>query len=95
MFFGGLQRVAAALAVSGTLSAALRMDQGNPTAIHDITHEKINLNGFNMRVLCLRYWPRQLMMSRLSPGPAERRKVQGYNLPRKSMNITYHQAYNR
>jgi hypothetical protein len=56
MLFMGLQRWAAALAVAGTMSAALQIDQSNstlPMAIHDITHETINLNGFNMRVLLL------------------------------------------
>jgi hypothetical protein len=85
MVFSGLQRLAAALAVSSSLSAAVQIDQNNatlPTAIHDMTHETINLNGFNMRALRLRYLPCRLTRSRLSPGHAEGGKVQGHNLSR-------------
>jgi hypothetical protein len=48
------QVLAVALAASGSLSNALKIDQTNPgltSAIHDITHEKAKLNGFNIRTL--------------------------------------------
>jgi hypothetical protein len=49
MFFKALQRVVVTLGLLAALSTA----QSKPlSAIHDITREKVNLNGFNMRMSC-------------------------------------------
>jgi hypothetical protein len=82
-----LQRLAVALAVSGSLSTAAQTDQYNlrsptaPSALPaGVTHETTKLNGFNIRISRLQFSPYQLTRIRLSTRHAHWRQIPGHNL---------------